>query len=72
MIKDAKYFEEWENQLIAAEPPDYQRNLRIFEAMLEEARLLGVWPPRDPLEGIEVDIRIARILNSCSKKSSPA
>jgi len=37
--------------------------LRIFEAMWKEAMLLGVLPLKDPLEGIEVDIRIARILN---------
>jgi hypothetical protein len=64
MIKDAKYFEEWERRLIASEPPDYERNLRIVEAMVAEARALGVWPPQDPLEGIEVDIRWAKALNA--------
>jgi hypothetical protein len=31
--------------------------------MWEEGRKLGVLPLKDPLEGIEVDIRMARILN---------
>lgn len=46
----------------------HQRNLKIVESLLEEARLLGVWPPSDPLEGIEVDIRLARALNSLPTK----
>ncbi len=38
--------------------------------MWQEAVDLGVLPLKDPLEGIEVDIRIAKILNQglCSKK----
>ena len=45
------------------EPPDYFRNLRIFEALYQEARSLGVLPLKDPLEGIEVDIHLARVIN---------
>ena len=43
--------------------------LKLFEAMWQEGMDLGVLPPKDPMEGIEVDIRIARILNACSKSS---
>lgn len=43
--------------------------LKIFEAMWREAVALGVLPSQNPLEGIEVDIRIAKTLNSCSRKS---
>ena len=43
--------------------PDYSENLRIFEALYAEARALGVLPPADPLEGIEVDIALAKALN---------
>ena len=31
---------------------------------------LGVLPLKEPLDGIDVDIRIAKALNSCLKKSS--
>lgn len=48
------------------EAPDYLRNLRLFEALYEEARMLGVLPPRDRLEGLEKDIRLARALNVSS------
>jgi len=63
MIRRPDLVEAFENELAAREPPDYARNLKIFEALMQEARRLGVWPPADPLEGIEVDLRLARILN---------
>jgi hypothetical protein len=46
----------------------FSKALALFEAMWKEGVALGVLPPKDPLEGIEVDIRIARILN-CLKNS---
>ena len=46
-----------------SQPPDYLHNLRIFEALYHEACLLGILPLRDPLDGIEVDIRLAAVLN---------
>lgn len=64
MIKDSKYLAEWEKNLIASEPADYEANLRIFEAMVEHARRLGKWPPQDPLEGLEVDIKVAKVVNA--------
>ena len=36
----------------------------IAEALYEEARALGVFPLKDSLDGIEVDIRLARALNA--------
>jgi hypothetical protein len=63
MIKDVRLLAEFEDNEIRKEPSDYGRALRLFEAMWKEGMLLGVLPLKDPLEGIEVDIRIARILN---------
>ena len=63
MIKDAKFLAEFEDELLRKEKIDYPAALRILDAMWDEARKLGVVPLKDPLEGIEVDIRIARILN---------
>jgi hypothetical protein len=63
MIKNAKLLAEFHDQLLRKEKLDYAAALRIFEGMWEEARQLGVLPLKDPLEGIEVDIRVARILN---------
>ncbi len=49
--------------------PDFQKALEVFTALWKEAVSLGVLPPEDPLEGIEVDIRVAKIINSCLKNS---
>ncbi len=43
--------------------PNYFRNLTIFEGLYREAKALGVLPVKDPLKGIDTDIRLAGILN---------
>jgi hypothetical protein len=63
MIKDVKYWEEWEREYIRSQPVDVARNIAIFDAMYQHARAIGAVPPADPMEGIEVKIRIARALN---------
>ncbi len=52
----------FEARAAAAEPLSLARALAIVDALVEEARALGVWPPADPLEGIDVDVRIAGAL----------
>jgi hypothetical protein len=52
----------FEDELGRRSPPSLERALAIVDALLDEARLLGVWPPADPLEGIEVDVRVAEAL----------
>ncbi len=49
----------------------YEQSLRLFTGMWREAVLLGVFPAVDPLEGIDVDIRVAGILNACLTKPLP-
>jgi hypothetical protein len=63
MIKDKRLLAEFEEEELRKEKSDYGNALRLFEAMWKEGMLLGVLPLKDPIEGIEVDIRIARILN---------
>jgi hypothetical protein len=57
-----KLWQKFEREQIAAEAPDYNRNLRCFEALYQEAQILGVLPGPDPLVGIEVDIRVAAVV----------
>lgn len=71
MIKDPETLRRFEDSLAKGEKLPFAKALQIYEAMWHEGRALGVLPPRDPMEGIEADIKLARILNSCSKKSSP-
>ena len=57
-------FAAFERELIRREKPDLKRNFKIIEALFQEAVDLGVFPLKDPLEGLEVDIRIAKVVNS--------
>ena len=70
MINGAGALKRFEDSLIREGKLSYPQALRLFEAMWQEGVALGVLPPKDPLEGIEVDLRIARIVNSCSQKLS--
>lgn len=70
MIKNAHLVEKLEREFISKQKLSYEQALRIFEAMWQEAVRLGVLPSKDPLEGIDSHIRMAKILNSCLKKSS--
>jgi hypothetical protein len=63
MIRNTKLLEQFEREQIRKRKPDYFQNLRIFESLYEEAKSLGFFPLKDPLEGIEVDIYLAKALN---------
>lgn len=56
--------EAFERELVARDSLTYEQKLKIYEAMWNEAVSLGVLPTKDPMEGIEVDIKIAKTLNS--------
>ena len=62
---------ELEDRFVSRDRIPYRKALSIFEAMWKEGIRLGTIPPDDPTEGLDVDIRIARLLNSCSRNSSP-
>ncbi len=63
MMTNTHLVQAFEREQIRRTPADYQANLSIMEALYEEARLVGAWPPADPLAGIEVDLRLAQALN---------
>ncbi len=63
MIKDVAFWEAWEQEYRRKQPVDFERNLALMDAMYEHARLLGAFPLANPLEGIEVKIRLAKVLN---------
>ncbi len=54
----------FELNLLRKENVDYGRNLRIMDALYNEAVALGAFPLRNPLDGIEVDLKIAKVVNS--------
>ena len=71
MVRDGETLRRFEEDLIRREPHrSFQESFRIYEAMWKEAVALGVLPLADPLEGIEADIELARLLN-CLKTTPP-
>ncbi|MCD6121258.1 MAG: hypothetical protein J7K04_05425 [Spirochaetales bacterium] len=68
MIKNPAAIKKLEDEFIKKEGKiPFEKSLEIYEAMWREAVSLGIFPPKNPLEGIEKDIKLAKILNSCSK-----
>jgi len=63
MIKDSATWERWERETQLSQPADFRRNLRLLEAMYEEARALGVMAVPPGLEGLESRLRLAMVLN---------
>jgi hypothetical protein len=72
MIKDTEILRKFErNFIIDRGRLPYAQSRKLFAAMWKEGVTLGVLPPVEPLAGIEVDIRVARILNTCLTKLLP-
>ena len=67
MIK--KEFHKFEMQLLKKHKADIIKNFKIAEALYNEALVLGIIPLKNPLDGIEVDIKIARVINNVPKTS---
>ena len=65
MIKNPDLWGSWEARGPLREPADFQRNLSLLDAMYEYARLLGRFPPADPLEGLCAKVKMARVVNVC-------
>lgn len=71
MIKNSHILREFEDSYARSEGPlPQEKAFKIFAALWEEATSLGKIPFPDPWVGIDVDIKMAGILNSCLKKSS--
>lgn len=50
-------------------PLPFKYSLKIFTSMWNQGVTMGILPSNAPLEGIETDIRVAGVLNSCLKSS---
>ena len=72
MINDAEILSKLERNFASGQGRlPYAQSRKIFTAMWQEGVTLGVFPPVEPLAGVEVDIRMARILNICLTKPLP-
>lgn len=53
----------FEFDFLREEKVDIVRNLHMVEALYKEAVTLGIIPLKNPLDGIEVDLKIAKVVN---------
>lgn len=60
MIRNRKVLEKFEQDLARRERSSLKKNLEIVDALYQEAVALGVFPLKNPLEGIEIDIKFAK------------
>lgn len=63
MIINRAEVEKFEKERTRTEKADVQKNLAILNALYDEAVALGVFPAKDPLEGLDVVLKIARVVN---------
>jgi len=64
MIRRTRLLDEFEREQIAKSSRDVAVNSRTFDSLYREAVNLGLLPPRNRLEGIDVDVRLAQFLNN--------
>lgn len=67
MIKNSAKLNEFYRKLTEKEDIPYQKALAIYEALHNEAVSLGVINHENMLEGIDIDIKIAKAINSLSR-----
>jgi len=68
MIKDKKFYQEFEDEFLRNEKLTLDEKFRIYDEMYLWAKELGVFPLKDPLEGIEDDIKLAKFFKKLAEK----
>jgi len=62
-----KEFDKFSTIIHKREKTNISKKFQIVESLHQEAITLGIIPPKNPLEGLDVDLRIAKVINSVSK-----
>lgn len=63
MVRNPHLLDALNKDQVRVSPHDYFHNLSLFEGLCDEAMAMGAFPLEDPLEGIETDIKLARVIN---------
>ncbi len=63
MVKNGKLLNEFNNKFIIENPLNIEKSYQMFEWMADEAKFLNKLIHKDPMEDLEIKIKIARILN---------
>jgi len=61
MVGNPHILQRFEHEESRASPPDFERNLKLLEAMFEHARALGAW--EHSIDTLPTKLRLARALN---------
>jgi hypothetical protein len=69
VIRNSKIVQKFEEELIKKEKINLIKNFQIMDAMYKEARALGVISLKDPLNGWDIDAKIAMVVNYVQKTS---
>jgi len=69
MVKNTSRLREFENNYMRRDKPDLLRNLQLLDQLYKEAKALSVFPLQELLSGLEIDIKIAKVINSVPKTS---
>jgi hypothetical protein len=67
MIKNSRKLDEFYQKLDAKETLPYKKAVRIYDALYKEAVSLGVINSGNIMEGLEVDLRIAKAINGLNR-----
>ena len=63
MIRNNLRLSKFYRKLIEEENISYKQALSIYEALHKEAVSLGIFNSKNILDGLEIDLRIARAIN---------
>jgi len=63
-VRKRRELQRFELEFLREEKVDIMRNFHIVEALYKEAIILGIIPLKNPLDGIEGDLKIAKVINS--------
>jgi transcriptional regulator with XRE-family HTH domain len=63
-LREGSELLKFELDFLREEEVDITRNFHIVDALYNEAVTLGIIPLRNPLDGIQVDLKIAKVVNS--------
>ncbi|MFN4220150.1 MAG: hypothetical protein ACK4GJ_04430 [bacterium] len=67
MIKNKKILKKFEREFIQNCKLDIEKKFEIFENLLKFAKEIKKFPPQNLLEGIEIDIKYAKIINGIKR-----
>ena len=69
MVKNSSRLREFEDDYIRRNKPNIERSLKLLDKLYKEAKALSVFPLEEPLSGLDIDIKIAKVINSVPKTS---